>query len=121
MRRYILFAAAKNDFSCRIWRPGDLRETQYVLYSDGTCYRTKEYKERPPQTEVFRMDMEKFERLKELLETQFDGVQGDWGCDGIQWEMHHYGPTGRRLHSPGRCFAEYVPVLKEIKEILQQC
>lgn len=86
MGKYILFAATERDCSCRSWQPGDWRATKYVLYSDGTCYRTMEYKERPPQTKVFRMDMEKFEKLRDLLETQFDGAQADWGCDGIQWE-----------------------------------
>lgn len=120
MGKYILFAATERDCSCRSWQPGDWRATKYVLYSDGTCYRTMEYKERPPQTKVFRMDMEKFEKLRDLLETQFDGAQADWGCDGIQWEMHHYGPTGRLLHSAGRCFAEHIPVLKKIKELLEK-
>ena len=115
-----MFAATKRDCSCRFWQPGDWCATKYVLYSDGICYRTMECVEQPQQTKVMRMDMETFEKLRDLLETQFDGVQADWGCEGIQWEMHHYGPTGRHLYSPGRCFAEHIPVLKEIKALVEK-
>lgn len=115
MGKYILFAATQRDCGCRFWQRGDWKTTKYVLYSDGTCYRTTECVDEPQQTRIFRMDAAKFEKLRDLLETQFDGVQADWGCDGIQWEMHHYGPTGRLLHSVGRGFVEHVPVLNEIK------
>lgn len=118
MGKYILFAATKIDCNCRCWQPGDWCATKYVLYSDGSCHQTMEYKDRPPQTKVLRMDRENFEKLRGLLQTQFDGVQANRGCDGIQWEMHHYGPTGRLLHSVSLCFAEHIPVLKEIKELL---
>ena len=120
MKKYILFAATKRDCGCRFWQPGDWRATKYVLYSDGTCYRTMEYTEQPPQTNVFKMDQEKFKKLRNLLETQFDEAQIDWGSDGVQWKMHRYGPTGRLLHSTQWGFVERVPVLNEIKELLEK-
>lgn len=121
MKKYILFAAAKRDCSCCFRRQGDWRATKYVLYSDGVCYRTTEYVDEPDETRILHMDAAKFAQLKDLLEKQFDGVQGDWGCDGTQWEMYHYAPSGKLLHSSGRCFAEHIPVLKKIKERLEQC
>ena len=120
MKKYILFAATKRDCGCRFWRPGDWCATKYVLYSDGTCYRTMEYTEQPPQTNVFKMDQEKFKKLKNLLETQFDEAQIDWGSDGVHWKMHRYGPTGRLLHSTQRGVVERVPTLNEIKELLEK-
>jgi len=143
MGKYILFAATKYNCGLISRDSGEWRNTKYVVYSDGTCWTHSKYGEQKPYRKAilphgmteqeyrkwgedlrrekkFRMDAEKFERLQELLETQFDGVQGDWGADGVQWEMHHYGPTGRHLHSPGMCFAEHVPVLKEITELLEQ-
>lgn len=72
------------------------------------------------RTTIFRMDAARFSQLQNLPETGFDGVEGDWGCDGTQWEMYHYAPSGKLLHSPGRCFAEQSPVLKKIKELLEQ-
>lgn len=119
MGKYILFAATKRDCGCRFWRPGDWCATKYVLYSDGTCYRIMEYVEKPQQTMIFRMDAEKLEQLRELLETQFDGVRIDRGCDGTQWEMHHYAAGGRCLYSTGRGFVEHVPVLNEIRGFLE--
>lgn len=117
MGKYILLAATKRDGGCRCWHKGDWRATKYVLYSDGTCYRTMECVEEPPQTKIFRMNTVTFEKLRDLLKTQFDGVQADWGCDGVQWEMHHYAPGGRRLHSiRGHIYG--VPALEEIGELL---
>lgn len=121
MKKYILFAAEKRDCSCRFWQQGDWRATKYVIYSDGVCYRTMEYVDEPDQTRILRMDIAEFLRLQDLLKTKFDGVESDWGCDGIQWKMYHYAPGGKLLHGTDRCFAEHIPALKEIKEVLEQC
>ena len=138
MKKYILFAATKLNCGMICRNCGEWLNTKYVIYSDGTCWRVSKYDDdrkrrsilaqllpkqaylKIDQPKTFRIDEIKFDRLKALLETQFDGVEGDWGCDGTQWEMYHYAPSGKLLHSPGRCFAEHIPVLKEIKEILEQ-
>lgn len=137
MKKYILFAATH--LNCGMIRRncGEWLNTKYIIYSDGTCWCASEYDADPKgrsilaqllpeqeyqkigQPKTIRMDERKFDRLKTLLETQFDGVEGDRGCDGTQWEMYHYAPGGRLLHSSGRCFAEHIPVLKEIKELLE--
>ena len=118
MKKYILFAATKRDCSCRFWQQGDWRATSYVLYSDGVCYQTIEREDTPEKTKIFRMDAENFARLRTLLETQFDGTTADWGCDGTQWEMYHFAPSGRLLHRSGMGFVGHVPVLHEIEALL---
>lgn len=138
MKKYILFAATH--LNCGMIRRncGEWLNTKYVIYSDGTCWRVSKYDDDPKrqsilaqllpnqeyqkigQPKTFRMDEIKFDRLKTLLETQFDGVEGNRGCDGTQWEMHHYAPSGRCLHSTRQGFVERVPVLNEIKELLEK-
>lgn len=119
MGKYILFAATKRDGSCRSWHKGDWRATKYVLYSDGTCYRTMECVETPPDTEIFRMDAGKLERMKDLLENQFGRTEDRQACDATWWEMHYYAASGRHLHS-FRGYVNGVGVLEEIQTLLEK-
>lgn len=73
--------------------------------------------EEPQKTMFYRMDADKFEKMKDLLEKQFDRAEARWGCDGIQWEIHHYAPGGRHLHS-FRGFVDGISVLEEIRNLL---
>lgn len=138
MGKYILFAATERNCGMICRNCGEWLNTKYVVYSDGTCWTVSKYDEDPNHQSIlcsllseqayrkltwpktFRMDAVKFDKLKNLLETQFDGTQANRGCDGTQWEMHHYAASGRCLHSTGMGFVEHVPVLNEIKEILEK-
>lgn len=119
MGKYIIFAATKRDCGCRFWHKGDWQATSYVLYSDGSCYRTQECVEEPPRSVKIWMDPKDFDKLKVLLAKDFDGTQSQWGSDGVQWEMHHYAPSGRHLHGV-RGFVQGIFVLEQIQVLLEK-
>ena len=137
MGKYIMFAATQRNCGLIRADSGEWLNTKYIVYSDGTCWTVSTYDEDPYNRSIlsgilseqercelnypksFLMKTEMFEELKILLENEFDKTTAATGCDGVQWEMHHYAPGGRLLHSVFG-FADGVFCLKRMTEILQE-
>lgn len=134
MGKYILFAATRMNWGMICGNSGEWRNTKYVVYSDGTCWTVSTYDEDPNRRSILpeelrrmeqrprtcRMEEGDFQRLKYLLDNSFHMSNSVKGCDGDGWEMHHYAPGGKCLHSiHGHIHG--VSVLEEIKELLIKC
>lgn len=141
MGKYIQLAATHMNWGMICRDRGEWLNTKYVVYSDGTCWKVSKYDEQPYMqsplrgivseqeyyelrqkmslAKTFRMDEEAFGKLKDVLENQFDKADAVMGCDGDGWEMHHYSPSGRLLHSVrGHIYG--VPALEEIEKLLEK-
>lgn len=131
MGKYILFAATHMNWGMIRRDSGEWLNTKYIVYSDGTCWAVSKYDDDPHEGSILpahlraeaqrphitRMDENAFHKLKDILENQFDETDAVRCCDGDGWEMHHYGSSGKLLHSiRGHIYG--VSALEEIKELL---
>lgn len=141
MGKYILFAATYMNWGMIRRDSGEWLNTKYIVYSDGTCWSVSKYdgdpisksllRSLPKQTRCklqqshreaqqphfTRMDENAFHKLKDILKKQFDETDAVRCCDGDGWEMHHYGSSGKLLHSiRGHIYG--VSALEEIEELL---
>lgn len=127
MKPYIIFAATCHNGSAYFSGRGTWMDTQYVLYSNGLCWKQDRFdrdcqdgKELPQTQKVctYRLDAQAFLELQQLLQTQFDSAKAQYIPDWTYWDMHRYGPTGAKLCTVHGGI-KGVPVLERIEYLLK--